>query len=525
MVIKMEKRTNNDANSQSNLIDRIFAILLLGIFRKVANLLSKLIDAASGFDREILATHGSQTCHTKSRAIGIIVLVSSIVGGFGMAFKSYGIVSGFAALPVAIFAGCLYAIITYNLERLLAIGITPYLTTKQRLTMFISRLVVAIVMASFQAAPWVLLALATPIQTKLTALGFEEQTALRSKVDGAYGIAALASKAEGLNKDLKLREDAIRILPETVIDVRQLADSCKSDYEKLISTNRRKISALAAKLPAISNIELDKTISVVAREQAERHRLTINNEIAKLQSDIGDKQVECVRLNNQAVEAKTRYLAEAATKRDAAVAAIAEHQKEVTSTDQKLKTEYERVESVAKKGFLTNSGAEIKAAAILISEEFYARLIACSIWLLFFLLDVLSSSLKLALKAGKYDEEKRAIEELRGLEIELALHKARSDNQTEIMVAQAKNDGIQAFHRTDNGGVFERQERASHFEQAIAAEEARDMRVATLKLSELTHVIEKLNALKNQVQNNPILSQKLHDILNNLRSTASTATT
>lgn len=241
---------------------------------------AKAAISGSGSDVDVLEQHGSAQCRNKAAAVGYVNIAASSLGAIGAFAKTYMLLSGPLALAMACIVGLLYFTVMFNLERMLAAGISPFWSTKTKLQAFVGRLGISLITASFQAAPVILLALGTQIDARLAQFEMASRESSKLALEKLHGVDAANQRTNSLMQTAQNAAQQVWVLPEAVVDAQQLADKCDKDAETLLSTNHRKAASLRTRLPALVNVELSATATQkqkAAATAAELQRLLAPN--------------------------------------------------------------------------------------------------------------------------------------------------------------------------------------------------------------------------------------------------------
>lgn len=493
---------------------------LRGITFAVKSFLSKAAISGSGCDSDVLQQHGSAQCRSKAAAVGYVNLAASSFGGIGAFAKTFMLVSGPLALPLACIVGTLYFTIVFNLERMLAASINAFWTPKTKLQAFLSRLSISSITASFQAAPVILLALGTQVDARLTRFELEAREQAKVTLEKLHGVSAIDQQTINLMKVAQNAAQQVWVLPEAVVDAQQLADKCDKDAEALLNTNRRKAASLQARLPALSNIELSNSATPAQKAAAKRDRDDIAGRVNRLADEVVTKRGECKTEHVQAADAKNRYLADATGKREKADADLDQQKRAAQEVSKVLKADIERANEAAKKGNAVNSAAEVKAAVALISEEPFARLKALWIFLGFIVVDIAGVALKLLAKPGPYDHALRKRDELARIGANQTVREAEREDLEQEVASAAKLKGTTTFHHQDGGAVFARLEQLRFDEQVRTTETVQDIRIAKSQMLEIDALGMAVEQTIQRVEGSPALVARLNEVLAILRGTA-----
>lgn len=480
--------------------------------------MTKVAIAGSGSDAELLEKYGSAQCRAKQRAVGYVNFAASSLGALGASAKAFTLLSGPLALPIAMGVGALYFGVVFNLERMLAAGISAFWTPATKAKAFLGRLACSLIVASFQAVPVVMLAMGTQLDARLARFELEAREEAKAALEKLHGVKTVDQKTVDFSKAAQDAAQQVWVLPEAVIDAQQLAARCDKDTDALIITNRRKAAALQAKLPALSNIELSTTATAAQKAAAKKERGYIAGRVNRLADEVVAKKGECKTAHAQATDARNRYVNDANTKRAKAETDLDKHKLAAAEVAKALKADTERANEVAKKGNAANSAAEVKAAVALIIEEPYARLKAAWIYLGFILIDVAGVGLKLLAKPGPYDNALRKRDELARIGAEQAIRDAEHEDAAKEMESAAKLKGIAQFHQQDAGAVFASLERLAQDFKVRLAEETHDIKLAAAQVAEIEPLVMQVEGVIARVRNHPALVKRLQEVLAILRA-------
>lgn len=480
-----------------------------------------LADCGSGYDQRILQSHGSDLDRTKARAVGYTNLAASSLGAVGAFTKAFLIIPGLMAFPAAIALAGLYATITYNLERTLAAGLSPLMTGRGKAAAFFSRLLISCITASFQAAPWVALALHGQVETKLAQISLIERQDARAKLTEIHGVAGVAAKGQALDKALRDVTADLTSMPETVIDARQLADRCSRELDTLLAQNRVRATSLNAKLPALATVLMSSSATEIQKEDAKLKRANIDLQLRKLADGYLAQKAACTRMETQAVDAKNRYMTETTARKDKTAAELEAQKKTAAEVAEQVGKDVAAADNLTAKANVANSTAEAKAMIALVRDEVYAKFLAIAIFMFFLTIDLSPIGLKLlALKPGPYDFAMQHRAEIDQIVRAAEKRQAVEDEDIAQATSTARRNGVLTFHKEDAGAVFAREERLNREEHLLAREQTQDLKVAKAQLLEIEALVVAIEASRERVKSNPQLLARLNEVLSVLNTPA-----
>lgn len=485
--------------------------------------LHNLAIRGSGCDEDLLRQHGSAQCRGKAASAGYANLAASTLGGLGAFGKTFSVVSGLLAFPVALVIAVLYWGLVFNLERSLASTIDAFWPVKTKLKALAVRTTIALITAAFQAGPWILIALDSEIGGRLQKFELKAREEARAALEKLHNIRAINDRAAILTKTASDAAGQVWVLPEVVIDARQLAERCDKDAEGLFQTNKKKAANLQARLPALANIELSQIATAGQKAAAQRERNEIAKRVNRLADEVAEKRNVCKTAHSQATDAQNRYLTDATAKSERAKADVEGQRRVAAEAGKALDADIAEINVVVKKSNSVKSGAQVKAAIALVQEEVSSALTALAIYLWFFIVDLACTGFKLMGKPGPYDHELRKRDKLKQIECERVVLTAEKEDEAASAESDAKLRGAKKFLEAEGVDFFCNLERHRHVELSRQAVGAADIRVGAAQPAEIQALGQAVDDAFRQVQSNPTLIARLSALLDVLRNRAPTA--
>ncbi|NKE66856.1 DUF4407 domain-containing protein [Ramlibacter sp. RBP-2] len=483
--------------------------------------LNKTAITGSGSDPQLLEQHGSAQCKSKAASVGWANLAASSLGAIGAYIKTYMIVPGPLAAVAASITAAIYFILIFNLEKMLAAGISAFWPASTKLKALAGRASVTMLCtAVLQAVPWTLIAFGNQLEVRLAKFEMDARQEAKGKIEALHDIKAVDGKTAKMVHAVKEAAEQVRVLPESVVDVQQIAEKCDKDADALFASNKRKAASLQARLPALANIEFSNTAVLAQKLEAKRAREEIAARLTRLADDVAAKRAECRNNHAQAAEAKNRYITEATAKLHKVEAELDGQKRAAGEVAKAVSADVAKADEAARRGYVTNSAAEIKAAVALLSEEPYARIKALFIYFFFVVVDIACISLKLLAKPGLYDFALRKRDELARIGADQTIREAEREDMLQAVQSAAKVKGVIEFHAQDAGAAFACLERLAHDEKVRAAEQTHDIRMARAQLAEIETLAAQVEAVLQRVKGNHALAVRLNEVLAILRGTA-----
>lgn len=379
-----------------------------------AGLMAKLMafsDSAAGYDEDLLLRHGSASDCARRRNIGRAIIVATLVGSLGWAFKVSTAIDGVAGLILAFVIAALYGVFSYSLESFFSSNVDPLARPGSKLIAFVARSLLSAVIAFSSAMPWVTVALQGPIKVEAAKLELQERKQLRDGVAQALGTGAMEKRTSELAAELSRWSDAAGTPPPNVVAAQEQSHSCDAALETLVTASEKRVSTLNQRLATLAALESARGATAATVKAVAVERSQINKLLSKLSADLSDKRTECAGAASLAASQMREYSERVGAARSAAEERLAAHRQAEDQVTTKALSEQSRVDAVVSEAAAGHGSAEFAALIAILKRDFYAQFMAGLIFLGLFLVDVLPLTLRLIAAPGPYDHWK-ALEEV-----------------------------------------------------------------------------------------------------------------
>lgn len=336
------------------------------------NLLARL----AGAQPDVLSR--ARTDRVKYTAMGGVLLTTAGVAGVSATFA----LNTAVGLPIvlSVIAGVLWAVVIFNLDRMLIVSITRQSGLWRNLAAVVPRLALALVIGSIVSVPLVLRIFQAEINSELQVLHSENLISAQKTLDEQYADipAAQAKVAELQAVASGERQPSVSSDPD-VVSAQQEVQSAQATYDKAAHD---------------AQCELDGTCGTGQRGVGEAYRQAK----AKKDSAAAALAAANAKLADVTAKAEARISGSAASNQDAARAELATLKPRL---DQRTK-ERDAAQARLDRGELGNEGllARLEALDRLTADHTNMQRASLALMLLFLLIEVLPVAVKVLANLG-----------------------------------------------------------------------------------------------------------------------------
>lgn len=373
----------------------------------IGAVLKRLVESASGYDQRLLEEYGSENDRRRAKTIGRLVLIVALVTGYNWWKKEYASSTGLATLFMPFFMGMVACAIVLVVESFLGAEIDPCAPLGQRVRVWCVRLSIALFEAIAAATPNVLQHFESETSIELARLQSETRLEFQRKATATHSLASITAERDGARGEMGAAIDALRILPETLVDAQQMATASRAAYERARVKAEGEARSLMLEFKG-----LDATItnSKDAKEvnRAEGRKAWIRSHIDRLAADVQGQKAASERQQADFERDKLAYISEASQKKQAAEERLSQQELRLTNATTAAERDNTLTANLLQKSVTRSSGYEY-AALLRVLAQPHAAIVAAFIFFSYLILAAAPITMRSFLTPGPYDENRRLI--------------------------------------------------------------------------------------------------------------------